>query len=223
MADAACVSLVQERNVVASAGIGKNMSTKVKSSDGLPTALVMVDGARRHVKINNGTRYTVAGTDWMLRGERVKGVALVDHVDHVEGIGGFLLDELGVWSFDMINVFGQKVTMTAGIVDGCTDEFLVGVDFLESHGASIDFESGKLRYVESKCEVVVPFQASGEHDNKRVAIPIDVAVAVPDGEEGVFAPTTDTVTRVQNGKALVPAVNAHGGPIKLPRKKELGV
>ncbi|OWZ02523.1 hypothetical protein PHMEG_00025903 [Phytophthora megakarya] len=31
------------------------------------------------------------------------------------------------------------------------------------------------------------------------------------------------VTKVKNGKALVPAVNAYGGRVKLPGRKELGV
>lgn len=31
------------------------------------------------------------------------------------------------------------------------------------------------------------------------------------------------VTKVRNGKALVPVINAHGGRVKLPNKKELGV
>ncbi|KAE8914372.1 hypothetical protein PF010_g12907 [Phytophthora fragariae] len=55
-------------------------------------------------------------------------------------------------------------------------------------------------------------------------------VAAPDGEEGIFLPTqssgavllaaTETVTR--GGNALVPAINVHGGSLKLPAKKELG-
>ncbi|KAE8907150.1 hypothetical protein PF005_g8921 [Phytophthora fragariae] len=74
----------------------------------------------------------------MMRGERV---SRPTPVDFIEGIGGFLLDVLGVWSFEMRNVFGQTVTMEACVIDGCSNEFLVGVDFLEHHKASIDFKS----------------------------------------------------------------------------------
>ncbi|GMF15652.1 unnamed protein product [Phytophthora fragariaefolia] len=96
--------------------------TRVESSDGLPTAMMLVDGATRCVKIDSGVRFSVAGTDWITRGER----KTVDApVTYIEGIGGFLLDVLGVWTFDMVNSYGQAVTIVACIVDGCKDEFLV--------------------------------------------------------------------------------------------------
>ncbi|KAI9985088.1 hypothetical protein PInf_004397 [Phytophthora infestans] len=37
----------------------------------------------------------------------------------------------GLWAFEKRNVFGQTITVKACIIDGCTDEFLVGVDFLK--------------------------------------------------------------------------------------------
>ncbi|OWZ00399.1 hypothetical protein PHMEG_00028411, partial [Phytophthora megakarya] len=42
----------------------------VYASDGLPAATMLVGGKRQAVKIDSGARFTVAGTDWMLRGER---------------------------------------------------------------------------------------------------------------------------------------------------------
>ncbi|KAE8900580.1 hypothetical protein PF005_g25385 [Phytophthora fragariae] len=43
------------------------------ASNGLPTALMDIDGERVHVKLDSGVRYSVAGTDWMLRGEMSTG------------------------------------------------------------------------------------------------------------------------------------------------------
>ncbi|ETL41676.1 hypothetical protein L916_07401 [Phytophthora nicotianae] len=72
----------------------------------------------------------------MQRGERLRKTV---PVEHAEGIGGFLLDVIGVWAFTMRNAFGQAVEVEANIIDGCTDEFLIGVDFIKSHKANMDF------------------------------------------------------------------------------------
>jgi hypothetical protein len=167
-------------------------------------------------------------------------------VDAVEGIDGFLLDVIGVWTFHMRNVYGQAVTVEACIIDGCTDEFLIGVDFLQHHKALMDFEKNELRYAERREQVVVPFRTDKGADGAKVAVvrlvshvklrrstvtPVEVAVAAPDGEQGVFVPLRTcgtvmmaaTVTTSRNGKALVPLINVQGSRAKLPRKKELGV
>ncbi|ETO77107.1 hypothetical protein F444_07655 [Phytophthora nicotianae P1976] len=39
----------------------------------------------------------------------------------------------------MRNAFGQAVEVETCIIDGCTDEFLIGVDFIQSHKADMDF------------------------------------------------------------------------------------
>nr|KAE8917753.1 hypothetical protein PF009_g31927 [Phytophthora fragariae] len=52
-----------------------------------------VEGERLPVKLDSGARYSVAGTDWMLRGERAR---RPPPVEMVEGIGGFMLDVIGV-------------------------------------------------------------------------------------------------------------------------------
>ncbi|GMF26334.1 unnamed protein product [Phytophthora fragariaefolia] len=104
-------------------------SKGAKASDGLPTAAMLVGGKQQLVKIDSGARYSVAGTDRMDRGERKRVQA---PVTYVEGIGGFLLDVLGVWTFTMVNVYDQTGMIDACIVDGCTNDFLIGVDFLGS-------------------------------------------------------------------------------------------
>ncbi|GMF27793.1 unnamed protein product [Phytophthora fragariaefolia] len=65
----------------------------------------------------------------------------------------------------------------------------------------------------------------------RAVQPVEVAIAAPDGEGGVFLPTVNNglvllaaaVTKVTNGKALIPAIKTYGGRIRLPSKRELGV
>ncbi|KAE9121933.1 hypothetical protein PF010_g6927 [Phytophthora fragariae] len=59
---------------------------------------------------------------------------------------------------------------------------------------------------------------------------MQIAVAAPDGEEGIFVPTRScgavllvvTVSKAKAGKAYVPAINLRGDRTKLPAKKELG-
>ncbi|KAG1697131.1 hypothetical protein DVH05_017515 [Phytophthora capsici] len=68
----------------------------VSSDDGLPTAKVEVNGIWHGIKLDSCARYTIAGTDWMKHVDRIEGEA---PIDYVEGIGGFLLDVVGVWRF----------------------------------------------------------------------------------------------------------------------------
>lgn len=138
----------------------------VGADDGLPTARMEVGGAPRHVKLDSGARYTIAGTDWMEFGDRIDMEA---PVDYVEGIGGFLLDVVGVWRFNLSNVFGEIISVDACIVDGCTDEFLVGVDFMRSHGATMDFQSNEVRYRDNGRLVVIPFRTYDKEGSVKVA------------------------------------------------------
>ncbi|EGZ18340.1 hypothetical protein PHYSODRAFT_497923, partial [Phytophthora sojae] len=173
---------------------------------------MLVGGVQQYVKIDGGARYFVAGTKWMARGERKQ----VDApVMYVEGIGGFLLDVLGVWTFSMANVYEQMewlVTIDACIVEGCTSEFLVGVDFLEGHRATMDFDCGEVRYDERGGMAVIPFMTTAETSDsataavrlaratnlhRRAVQTVEVAIAAPVGEEGVFLPT------VNNGAVLL--------------------
>ncbi|KAE9181812.1 hypothetical protein PF004_g24423 [Phytophthora fragariae] len=241
---AARVSLVQHRRdtVQARSTLVDETAEYVGADDGLPTAEMTVAGARRHVKLDSGARYTVAGTDWMQFGDRVTTEA---PVDYVEGIGGFLLDVVGVWRFEMTTVFDEVISIDACIVDGCTDEFLIGVDLMRSHGATMDFNSNEVRYSRTGRNVVIPFRTCSTAGGARVAVvrmvrkrqlegrtvtPVEVSVTAEDGETGIFLPAAytgavmlaPTVTKVRNGKAWVPAVNAGGERARLPAKRELG-
>ncbi|KAE9349463.1 hypothetical protein PR003_g5875 [Phytophthora rubi] len=214
----------------------------IGADDGLPTTTMEVASTRRGVKLDSGARYSVSGTEWMAYGDRVSGEA---PVDFVEGIGGYILDVVGVWKFAMRTPFGDVVNVEACIVKGCTDEFLLGVDFLRSHRATMDFQMNELRYDESGKTVVIPFRTFDGASGARVAAvrmaqtkrlgqstvtAIEVAVEAEDGERGIFVPThklgsvmlATTVTVAQNGKALVPAITTGHDRVKLPSKKELG-
>ncbi|ETN06628.1 hypothetical protein PPTG_23324 [Phytophthora nicotianae INRA-310] len=50
----------------------------VQADDGLPTAVMELDGEKYDIKWDSCARYSVAGTDWMERGERVRGPVPVD-------------------------------------------------------------------------------------------------------------------------------------------------
>ncbi|GMF24519.1 unnamed protein product [Phytophthora fragariaefolia] len=156
-----------------------------------------VEGELLPVKMDNGARYSVAGTDWMPRGGRVRGPV---PVDVVEGIGAFVLNVIGVWTSHMRNTFGQWVKIEACIIDVCTDEFLVGVDFLQRHKAVVDFEKNEVRYCKRQQHIINPFRTDEGCKCANVAVvrlarrarlshsavtPIAVAVAAPDGVEGV--------------------------------------
>ncbi|KAE9000924.1 hypothetical protein PR001_g18650, partial [Phytophthora rubi] len=96
------VSLVQHRDPSTTRRATRGDDVEyIGADDGLPTAIMEVAGTRRHVTLDSGARYTVAGTDWMQYGDRVARAA---PVDYVEGIGGFLLDVVGVWEFSMRNI-----------------------------------------------------------------------------------------------------------------------
>ncbi|KAE9272854.1 hypothetical protein PR003_g30075 [Phytophthora rubi] len=237
------VSLVQHRDSSTTRRPTRGDDVEyIGADDGLPTAIMEVAGTRRHVKLDSGARYTMAGTDWMQYGDRVARAA---PVDYVEGIGGFLLDVVGVWEFSMRNIFGEVIRVEACIVSGCTDEFLLGVDFMRGHGAMMDFERNEVRYTTAGRAVVIPFRTHGDTENARVAAvrmvrrtelagctvtPIEVSVAADDGEVGIFLPTENTgavmlaatVTKVKNGRVLVPAVNAKDDKARLPARRELG-
>ncbi|OWY93072.1 hypothetical protein PHMEG_00037665, partial [Phytophthora megakarya] len=170
-----------------------------EADDGLPTATMMVAG----------------------HGDKVDEVA---PVDYVEGIGGFLLDVVGVWRFEMRIVFDEIILVDACIGDGCAEEFLIGVDFMKTKGATMDFERNEVRYHDGGRSVVIPFRTYGEDSGTKVATvrmvkkaqlpvntvtPIEVSVAPEDGEQGMFVPTkvtgsvllAATITTAKNGRA----------------------
>ncbi|KAG3233920.1 hypothetical protein PI124_g21016 [Phytophthora idaei] len=198
-----------------------------------------VDGVMKHVKLDIGARCTVAGMNWTNYGKYDA------HVDFVEDIGGILLDVLGVWQFEMKNVFGEAIKLNACIVKGCLEVFLVGVDIIEKHKATLDFRTNELEYRNAERSVVIPFRIGGAMSNAKVSTvrmtaktylgrstvtPVEISVTTEDGEKGIFLPTVQlgsvmlaaTVMEARNGKGWAPAINASSGRVKLPSKKEQG-
>ncbi|KAG6614968.1 Gag-pol fusion protein [Phytophthora cinnamomi] len=166
-------------------------------------------------------------------------------VDYVEGIGGFLLDVIGVWRFRFSNVFKEDIEVDACVVAGCTNEFLLGVDFMRSRGATMDFEHNEVRYHDNGRAVVIPFRTHDSSGRAQIAAvrmvgktrlqehavtPVEVSVAATGGECGLFLPTqytgvvtlAATVTTARNWRAWVPAINSGELPAKPPNKKQLG-
>ncbi|GMF44471.1 unnamed protein product [Phytophthora fragariaefolia] len=193
-------------------------------------------------EVDSCARFTVAGTNWMPYGGKLDKRA---PVDYVEGIGGFLLDVVGVWRFKMRSVFDEVIYLDACVVAGCDNEFLLGVDFTTTHGATMDFARNEVRYHEKGRAIVIPSRTHEGRREARVAAvrlarhiqltsstvtPVEVAVDAADGEEGIFLPTQHcgavmlaaTVTKVRKGRALVPAINSLQEEVRLPMKKELG-
>ncbi|GMF25497.1 unnamed protein product [Phytophthora fragariaefolia] len=214
----------------------------VGANDGLRTASMLVAGVRRHVKLDICARFMVAGANWMPYGDKLDKRA---SVDYVEGVGGFLLDVVGVWRFKMRSVFDEVIYLDACVVAGCDKEFLLGVDFMTTHGATMDFARNEVRYHEKGRAFVIPFRTHEVGREARVAAvrlarhiqltsstvtPVEVAVEAADGEKGIFLPTQHcgavmlaaTVTKVRKGRALVPAINSLQEDVRLPIKKELG-
>ncbi|KAG3252232.1 hypothetical protein PI124_g3188 [Phytophthora idaei] len=134
--------------------------------------------------------------------------------------------------------FGEVVQADACVVDGCTCEFLLGVDFMREHEANMDFKKNELCCTENGRMVVVPFRIFDKETGAKVATVrtvdwvevVEILVTVEDGKKGVFIPTKQfgsgmlaaTMTDVRNGKAWVRAINAGRDRVKLPSKKELG-
>lgn len=59
------------------------------------------------------------------------------------------MDIVGVWRFKMLTVFDETIYADASIMECCTDEFLIGVDFLRAHAAVMEFDRNELRYREN--------------------------------------------------------------------------
>ncbi|KAG6611634.1 Gag-pol fusion protein [Phytophthora cinnamomi] len=186
---------------------------------------VRVNLVQRGSTMTDETTDSNDGTEWMARGERRRVNA---PVAYVEGIGGFLLDVLGVWTFNMVNVYGQKVVLDACIIDGCTNEFLVGVDFLEKHRATMDFDRGEVRYDERGREIIIPFRMADNDDDsaatavrlvratnlhRRTVQPVEVTIAAPDGEEAptsVHVPTGETTAATVTTDSTTKTVTTDG-------------
>ncbi|KAG3148228.1 hypothetical protein PI126_g12522 [Phytophthora idaei] len=96
-------------------------------------------------------------------------------------------------------------TLEESVVAGCTEEFLIGVDVMQRHGATMDFERNE---IENGRTVVVPFRRVMTRVMREWRRTGAVMLAA-------------TITTARNGKALLPAINANNKEAKLPGKKEL--
>lgn len=212
--------------------------------DGLPTTVMMIGGERRPVKLDTCARYSMAGRKWRQRGKRLK---KRPPADEMEGIGGVALPVLGVWQFDMKNVYDQHVCVEACIVDGFDDDFFLGEDFMIRHGANIDFTTHEMTYTEGNDEVILPFRtfdstsaraykavartAKKWKANTQAIRNMDLTASAPNGEVGLFVPTLratgdlllgPTVTTAHDGVVTVPAMLVAGRRQRLPAKVALG-
>ncbi|OWZ08579.1 LOW QUALITY PROTEIN: hypothetical protein PHMEG_00018855 [Phytophthora megakarya] len=213
-----------------------------RADDGLPTAMMKVKGVRQAVKFDSCARYSVVGTEWMQYGERL---SKPPPVDCIEGIGGITLAVIGIWEFELKTIFNDVMKTKACVVKGCKEEFQLGVDFMQEHGATIDFEKHEVRYRSNDHTVVIPFRTHDEGRGAetaavrmaystrlkgRIMTPVEVVVSAVDGERGIFVPgpytgavmLATTVTTAKDGYALVPAMNASVESVKVPSKRESG-
>ncbi|OWZ05060.1 Gag-pol fusion protein [Phytophthora megakarya] len=119
----------------------------------------------------------------------------------------------GLHGFSFRTVFGELLTVDACVIVGCEEEFLLGVDFMQNRGATIDFQK------QERPELI-----------GNTVTPVEVSVSAEDGELGLFLPTRHTgsvlfaatVTTARNGRAWVLAINTNTKSAKIPNKKELG-
>ncbi|KAE9337891.1 hypothetical protein PR003_g11784 [Phytophthora rubi] len=161
----------------------------------------------------------------------------------VEGIGGYLPDVVGVCRFKFRSIFNGVIEVEACVVAGCTNEFLLGVDFMTAK--TMGFHRNEARCAHNGRSVVIIFRTQGDSGKARVATvrmvtkaslagdavaSVQMSVVAEDGEQGRFIPTTytgsvmlaATITTAHHGRAWVPATNANSTAAKLPSKKELG-
>lgn len=76
--------------------VGQLRAVQAPTVDSLPTAQVEVQEERRHVKLDTGAQYTVAGEAWRTLGERLN---VLPPVDYVEGFTGRVAKALRAWYF----------------------------------------------------------------------------------------------------------------------------
>ncbi|OWZ09242.1 LOW QUALITY PROTEIN: hypothetical protein PHMEG_00018083 [Phytophthora megakarya] len=206
----------------------------VGAEDGLSTATTKIDGERRHVKLDSGARYTIAGTNWMSYDDKVVEKA---PVDYVEGIGGFS-------SMLCVEIPAERCVQRSPVYQyvGCLDELLIGVEFMKERSAVMDVHSNAVRYNtmdelwSSLLEHTRDLEAGRLllyvwHDLSGSAVtPVQVAVAAEDEERGIFVSMVQvvagmlvtTLMEVRNGMTWVPAINSSLREVRLPSKHKLG-
>ncbi|KAE9019483.1 hypothetical protein PR002_g12796 [Phytophthora rubi] len=131
----------------------------------------------------------------------------------------------------MHNVYGQRLCVEACVTEGVSNEFLLGVDFMQKHRANLDFDTNETFDEIGGTTASVVRMVRKTNVDAELIRRVEVAVAVGDGEQGVFIPKprygaallAAVVTTAHGGKAWVPVLNVVGGRAQLPQKDELGV
>ncbi|KAE9281076.1 hypothetical protein PR003_g27775, partial [Phytophthora rubi] len=224
--------------------VGQLRAVHAQTVESLPTARVEVKGKDERIKLDTGAQFSVAGEAWKELGERQE---MLPPVDYVEGFTGAVSKVLGVWRFRMRTQYGQYMEVDALIIEGATTEFLLGEDWMLSHGVKIDFVSCEMKWYDGDVKKVVPFACTrtGQPDDQPAKVRlvrrarmqtqtcrnVGVAVAAPEGAVGVFMPRprtkanlllAPTLTTVRGGKIVVPVLNLIGATTKLPSREVLG-
>ncbi|KAE9216132.1 hypothetical protein PF005_g9177 [Phytophthora fragariae] len=224
--------------------VGQLRAVQAQTVESQPTARVGVKGKDERIKLDTGAQYSVAGEAWKELGVQQN---VLPSVDYVEGFTGAVSRVLGVWRFRMKTQYGQYMEVDALIIEGATTEFLLGEDWMLSHGVKIDFVSCEMKWYDEDVKKVVPFACTrtGQPDDQPAKVRlvrrariqtqtcrnVAVAVAAPEGAVGVFMPRprtkanlllAPTLTTVREGKIVVPVLNLIGATTKLPSREVLG-
>ncbi|KAE8985182.1 hypothetical protein PF002_g20728 [Phytophthora fragariae] len=140
--------------------IGQLRAVQAPIVDSLPTAVIKVHGEWRRIKLDTGAQYSVAGEEWQQYGEKQH---VLPPVDYVEGFTGAVSRVLGVWRLKFHTQYEQTMEVDALIVEGATNEFLLGESWMMKKGVKIDFVSCEMKWYEDDTKKIVPFQCSGNN------------------------------------------------------------
>jgi hypothetical protein len=137
--------------------VAKLRAARAQAVDLLPTATMEIKGEREPVKIDTGAQYSVGGDCWVSYGVKLDVQA---PVDFMEGFSCASVKVLGVWRFVFWTQYQQMLKVGALLVENATTEFLLGEDWMYSHGVKIDFTSSEMKWCTDDVKVVVPFTGS---------------------------------------------------------------
>ncbi|KAG6582929.1 Enzymatic Polyprotein [Phytophthora cinnamomi] len=137
--------------------VGQLPSVQAPTVSTLPTAVVRVQGEQRRIKPDTGAQYSVAGEKWRQYGEKQH---KLPPLDYVEGFTAVVSRVLGAWGFKFRTQYEQTMEVDALIVEGATEEFLLGEDWMLRKGVKIDFISCEMKWHEDDTKKIVPFQCS---------------------------------------------------------------
>ncbi|KAE9070650.1 hypothetical protein PF010_g26181 [Phytophthora fragariae] len=225
--------------------IGKLRAARTPAIDLLPTATVLVRNEMKPVKIDTGAQYSVAGREWGRYGTKLDVLA---PVDYREGFSGVAVRVLGVWRFDFLTQYQQRMQVDALLVESDTPDFLIGEDWMYTHGVKINFLASEIKWYAEDEKVVVPFAGIGTAQTpgartakvrllKQTKVVtqtmrrVHMAVEAPDGAVGMFVPRSrrqrylflaPTMTKVRAGQITVPVLSLAGRTTKLPTRETLG-